>query len=103
MQCQHVLHLVEPRAKQPFVFPPTSIQTVRQKTRALAITSVHFSSPFLLPETRSVLPFRGDLALPTLERRRELVQRTGELLRLSFLSVRDLRLQEAVIRGDERA
>jgi hypothetical protein len=37
------------------------------------------------------------------EKRHELFQRTGELLRPNFLSVRDLRLQEAIIRGDERA
>jgi len=57
----------------------------------------------LLPQTRPGASFRGDLTLPTLEERHELFRRTGELLRPSFLSVLNLRLQEAIIRGDERA
>ncbi len=70
---------------------------------ALPITSVPLQLTILLPQTRSGASFRGDLALPTLEERHGLFQRTGELLRPSFLSVLNLRLQEAIIRGDERA
>ena len=56
-----------------------------------------------MPQSRPGTPFRDDLVLPALEEKRELFQRTGELLRAGYLSVRVLHLQKAIECGDERA
>jgi hypothetical protein len=56
-----------------------------------------------MPQARTGPAFRGNLALPALEERREVFQRTCKLPRAGRLSVRVLRLQETIERGDERA